>query len=523
MAEDISITITADPNNAVTGIEKVRKATDELAASAKKANAAAAQGGADAVGQVITVSNTAIQSIGRTVSAAGNLGGELKQVTKAASGITAALGDSVPIIGQIGSALSSVVSGPLGIISAAIGAATFAIKKLIDEAEARVARIKASADAVTSAATDKLMQGRKDYQAQLDVLERVKELNALAKQSELTAKEIRDLRSLTSQLGIRDKDVTARGVNPYALEEVESALRRSRKGSAERDFKEFELAWRSSFKNAVEKSDLSDESKKLLSGKSIQEQMEIIQRKATFGLGSSAEEIKAYQSLYGMVKNFEDVRSSYGRDPLLGRSQAELDAAAVGRVKSGVAGRLQSEAEWQEFQDRIDAEQRKVLDAEQRAAKTAADEAKRKQDAADKITKGLENELAAQQLISDGKQREAYLLRQRINMESALGRVLTSDELANLENLAGSIYDLQHPQAQELSTQPEVASVRSARRAAASSVNLDRLQRIGANITRPAVSAEKLVMDRQLSTQESIKVTVQTIAASIARGNPMRF
>ena len=117
----------------------------------KKANAAAAQGGADAVGQVITVSNTAIQSIGRTVSAAGNLGGELKQVTKAASGITAALGDSVPIIGQIGSALSSVVSGPLGIISAAIGAATFAIKKLIEEAEARVARIRASADAVTSA------------------------------------------------------------------------------------------------------------------------------------------------------------------------------------------------------------------------------------------------------------------------------------------------------------------------------------------------------------------------------------
>ena len=523
MAEDISITITADPNNAVTGIGKVRKATDELAASAKKANAAAAQGGADAVGQVITVSNTAIQSIGRTVSAAGNLGGELKQVTKAASGITAALGDSVPIIGRIGSALSSVVSGPLGIISAAIGAATFAIKKLIDEAEARVARIKASADAVTSAATDKLMQGRKDYQAQLDVLERVKELNALAKQSELTAKEIRDLRSLTSQLGIRDKDVTARGVNVYALDEAESKLRKDRAHNAQQDFREFEEAWKRSFQKSIEMSDLSDAVKNALNSKTFEEQLEGIRRAAIYGSGFTKEEVNAFQSLYGMVKNFEDVRSSYGRDPLLGRSQAELDAAAVGRVKSGVAGRLQSEAEWQELQDRIDAEQRKVLDAEKRAAKTAADEAKRKQDAADKITKGLENELAAQQLISEGKQREAYLLRQRINMESALERVLTSDELANLENLAGSIYDLQHPEAPELSTQPEVASVRSVRRAAASSANLDRLQRIGANITRPAVSAEKLVLDKQLSVQESIKNILSASVLSHPDTSIMRF
>ena len=519
---DISITITADPTQAVNGIKEVSKSADDMAKSVRRSNQEATQGGSSAVGQVLSVSQQAQSSVGQTISAVGNLSGSVKKLGQDASAISSALGESVPVIGRIGSALAAVMTGPVGLISAAIAAAGAAIQKIIADAEARVARLRASVDARSSAAYDQLVEGRKEYQAALDTLAKVRELNALAKQSPLQADELAAFRSLAGQIGIREKDVTASGINPYRLQEAERRLASDRTAAAKADMQQYTAAFKKQLAAAIESSDLSEGFKRSLSGMKLSEQIQYLQQASASGIGLNAGDVKVFGDLYKMTAQYTEARDAYRRDPLLGRDRAALNAEAVDSVKSGVAGRVQDAEDRRRMREKINAAADREAAAMQSAAKRVQDETDRREQAAEQLNKGLERQIQLQQLVNEDKQKEAFVLRNRLQMEDALGRSLTEAEAANNERLAATLYDLQHPASP--SPEPDGAAPRaSSARQSAVPVRLDRLQRIGANIASAAVSPEKLVMDKQLSVQEQIRNILQAAAIDRPETAIMRF
>ena len=518
---DISITITADPTKAVDGIKQVSKAADDMVGSVKRSNQEAAQGGASAVGQVLSVSQQAQSSVGRTISAVSNLSGDVRKLGGDASKIAGALGESVPVIGRIGSALSAVMTGPVGLISAAIAAAGVAIQKIIADAEARVARLRASVDAQSSAAYDQLVEGRKEYQAALDTLAKVRELNALAKQSPLQADELAAFRSLAGQIGIREKDVTARGINPYRLQEAEQRLASDRAFAAKEDMKQYTAAFRKQLAAAIESSDLSEGFKRSLSGMKLSEQIQYLQNASRSGIGLNAGDVKAFSDLYKMTAQYTEAYAAYRRDPLLGRDQAALNAEAVDSVKSGVAGRVQDAEDRRRMREKIYGDAEKEAAAMQSAAEQAQKEEDERAAAAARLNQGLERQIEIQQLINEGKQKEAFILQNRMRLEDAYGHALTEAEAADNERLAATLYDLQHPASP--SPEPDGAPRASSARQAAATMRLDRLQRIGANISSAAVSPEKLVMDKQLSVQEQIRNILQAAAINHPETAIMRF
>ena len=166
--------------------------------------------------------------------------------------------------------------------------------------------------------------------------------------------------------------------------------------------------------------------------------------------------------------------------------------------------------------------------AMQSAAKQAQKEEDQRAAAAARLNQGLERQIELQQLVNEDKQKEAFVLRNRLQMEDALGRALTEAEAAENERLAATLYDLQHPAAP--SPEPEPAASGSSNRAvrprvggriASSSVaHLDRLQRIGANVSTAAVSPEKVVLDEQLKVQEMMSAKMDAL---IQNGYKMRF
>ena len=135
---------------------------------------------------------------------------------------------------------------------------------------------------------------------------------------------------------------------------------------------------------------------------------------------------------------------------------------------------------------------------------------------------GLEKEIAIQELFTQGKAREAYLLRQRMDMEERLGEKLSEAQIANLNALSGRLYDLQHPAEAALETTPEstLGPGQAAQRQAASGLRLDRLQRIGANVTVPVSSPEKVTLDKQLNVQEQMNAKMDALIQNSCK---MRF
>lgn len=518
---DISITITADPTQAVNGIKEVSKSADDMAKSVRRSNQEATQGGSSAVGQVLSVSQQAQSSVGQTISAVGNLSGSVKKLGRDASAISGALGESVPVIGRIGSALAAVMTGPVGLISAAIAAAGAAIQKIIADAEARVARLRASVDARSSAAYDQLVEGRKEYQAALDTLAKVRELNALAKQSPLQADELAAFRSLAGQIGIREKDVTASGINPYRLQEAEQRLASDRASAAKADMQQYTAAFKKQLAAAIESSDLSEGFKRSLSGMKLSEQIQYLQQASASGIGLNAGDVKAFSDLYKMTAQYTEARDAYRRDPLLGRDRSDLNAEAVDLVRSGVSGRVQDAEDRKRMREKIYAAANAEAAAIEAAAKKEQDDIDEKEKAAARLNQGLERQIEIQQLINEGKQKEAFVLQNRMRIEDAYGRALTEAEAAENERLAATLYDLQHPASP--SPEPDGAPRASSARQAAASVRYDRLQRIGANVSSAAVSPEKLVMDKQLTVQEQIRNILQAAAITHPETNIMRF
>ena len=510
MAADISITITADPQQAVQAIDKVKKETNDLTAASKKVAQSSGSAGADAVGQVLSVSGQAQRSVGHTITLVGDLSGEIRQTARAASAVSGALGQSVPVIGQIGSALTAVLQGPIGMISAAIAAAVAMIRKMIAEAREIRATMASAQSAQANTALEELQRGRREYQEQLNTLQQVRELSAMARKSGLNAQETEQLRALASQVGISDKYVSNSGVRAGQIDRAAAELARARSGEAASQYESYLLSLDRAMSSAIDLADLNDNAKASLQSQDVFGKFAKLKSAVETGRGTNTAEQRAYADLYSMIAPLEEVAASYKRDALLGRSQSELNKEAASAVRSGVdqRGRAAAEAE----------SERKAM-AEKLARENAAieketqareSEAARRQAAADAITKRLQDEVAVQTLISQDKRKEAELLRQRLSMESALGRALTSDELSGLEALAGQLYDLRNPAAAQ---DPSLAPSPSARRRAdtAWSMPLDRLQRIGANVTNPAASPEKVTLDRQLAVQEDIRSGVRAL------------
>lgn len=508
---DISITITSDPTQAVNDINKVKKAAEDLSASSKKVAESSAADNTQAVNQVLTVSRQAQQAVSQTGTAVSAVSSGIKQAAGDASKVAGAFGSAVPVVGRLGSAIASAITGPIGAISAAIGLAIAGIQKMIADAEDRVNRLKMSASTQASSAYDRLMQGRTQYAEDLKTLEQVRAINAVAQESALSASELAKFRQLAAQIGINERYVGASGIRDGKIAEAAHTLNQQRDFYSQQDYRAYVDAFQKSLLVQIGDSNLSAEIKDKLLGMSNADRVNTITQAARLGQGGSVDEYKAWQDLYGQVKQYNEVVASFSRDARLGRSQADLNAAAVASItnahqpqpESGSVGSggepVPGTLAWQKKQDQLALE-------EEKQRKKALEQA---EDRGEQLTANLDKEIEIQKLINDGKMKEAYLLRQRLTYEAALGEALNEEKAAAFEAKAAELYDLQHPSDPSLSPADTAASAastaqRTARRMSGT-VPLDRYQRIGGNVTNPATSPEKFTLDRQLTVQEEIR------------------
>lgn len=522
---DISITITSDPQQAINGIAQVRKEADKLIETQRRVQEASDAAATDALNSVGSVSREVAQSVSEAGAGLDAISSGIHTAGAEASKVAGAFGQSLPVIGRLGSAISSALTGPVAAVSAAIGVAITQITKMIAEAESRVQRLRSSAGTQASSAYDAVLQGRAQYAQDLQTLAQVRQIQSIARQSALDAAQLKKFRKLAAQIGIEARDVTATGIKSGRIDEAEKSLRQQRRFYAQREYQDYESALAAQLQREIEASKLNSATKKNLSGKSLPDLVASITSRARSGYGWTLEEYQMYQDLYALVKPFTEIQASYARDKMLGRSQAELNAAAMASITGarhtsasgtpGAAGATGAPEPgtwaWQQEQDKL----------AMKAAEEEAQEQKHRTEAARRLTEGLERQIRIQQLITDGKEREAFILRNRLSLEDAYGRVLTDAEAAENARLASTLYDLQHPVIPQ--AEPEAASTATRAASQSASLHLDRLQRLGANAARAAVSPEKLVMDKQLSVQESIRNILASALVNHPDTSIMRF
>ena len=523
---DISITITADPNQAIQGIDKVKNASKELVDTSTQVNKALESNS-------ISVSRQAETSATEVISVAGKIGNAIKGVTTDATKISGALGSSIPAVGKLGSAIQSVAKGPLGLLIAGVTSVVALINKMLDEVEARTARLQAAAAGKTSRAYDALMEGRKEYAEQLKILDQVKQINALARESGLSTNELASFRRLASQIGISERDVQARGINPNVMGRAEAQMQHYRSFYSQEEYNNYINSLTDQFKMAIDKANISDKAKKELRGMSIFSAADVLSRRSrpeygspirdvpdvisnslhsitsplgklglpVLGNPSTDEERKAYEELYNILKPLAEVRKSYNADPMLGRTQEAINDELFRDIQAGVRERQDATKKgsgtgtwtggsrgytWRDMdRDALAAAKKELEERERRAA------------AGEAITAGMKQEIEIQGLINDGKKREAAILKDVIRMEETLGRSLTAQEKESIEGLSGHLYDLRN-----IEPMKEPAPIKI--RGQEYSVPLDRLQRIGANVSTPVASAERMALDKQVSLQQNI-------------------
>ena len=517
---DISISITSDPQQAINGIIEVRKEADKLVETQRKVQAASDAAATDATNSVSSVSREVAQGISEVGSGLGSISSGIKSAGTEASKMSNAFGKSIPVIGQLGSAISAALTGPVAAVSAAIGIAIAGINKMIAEMEARVQRLKASAGTQASTAYDTLLQGRAQYAQDLQTLEQVRKIQSIARQSGLDDAQLKQFKRLAAQVGIDARDVGARGIRGDAIDAAAKKLTESRRFYAEQEFQEYQGAVLNQLFQEITSSNLDTSVKnELLAKKNLGDIAASITSRARRGAGWSLDEYQAYQDLYGIVKQYNEVQESYKRDKMLGRSQADLNAAAVASItaaqSASAAGSASGSGGSGAAEPGTLAWAKEQTKKELAALQKEQDEQQRRTDAAERLTEGLERQIRIQQLITDGKEKEAFILRNRLSMEDAYGRTLTEAEAADNARLAATLYDLQHPvipQAEPGAEDANFATRAHTRAASASAAaHLDRLQQIGANVAASVISPEKRTLDRSLSVQEDIRNMLRVI------------
>lgn len=498
---DISITITADPSQAVQGLEQVDQKAKALAESARKVQESTDAASTDAINSISTVSREMSQTISQTGDALNTVSGSIKMATGEAGKVAGALGKSIPVIGQIGSAISTAITGPIGAVSAAVGLAIAGIRRMIQQVQDELELMQRRAEGKTNNAYDALMQGRKDYADQLQVLAQVKEINRYAEQNKLTTDQLAQFRQLAGQIGIAERDVGERGIRSGKLGEAARTLRQQREFYAKQEYRDYTTNFDVQLLDAVMNSDLSENAKNRLGAMTTAGRVNAISQAARLGHGTDMSEYKAWQDLYGMVKQYNDVVSSYGRDALLGRDQSTLNSIIADNFKNAAEQSAKAAASgssgpapvgswaWQQEQDKIT---QKTLDDE-----------KARQERGEKLLSGLDRQIRFQELIAEGKEKEAFILRNRLQLEDTVG-TLTAAQIAAVEERASRLYDLQHPIEPELAPESAAMPARTRARTQQWSLPLDRLQQIGANVRNPSANPDRVVWDRQLSVQENI-------------------
>lgn len=522
---DISITITADPQQAVAGIEQVKRSAESLAETQRKVQAASDAAATDAVNSVLTVSRETVQAVSQTSDALGQVSGGIKTAATEAAKVSGALGKSIPVVQQLGSAISSAITGPVGAVSAAVGLAIAGIMKMIRDAREQIELLRMKAEGATNGSYDALMKGRQDYADQLQVLAQVREINRYAEQNKLTADQLAQFRQLAGQIGIAERDVGDRGIRSGKLGEAARSLRQQREFYAKQEYRDYTTNFDRQLLDAIMSSDLSEFDKNKLGVMTTADRVKTITQAARLGSGSTMDEYKGWQNLYGMVSKYEDVASSYSRDMLLGRDQKELNAIftdsiraaadkAAKKAASGSSGpAAPGTLAWAKEQDKI---AQKELDAQKERAKRG-----------EKLLENLDRQIAQQELIKDGNEREAFLLRNRLQLEDTLGQKLTAQQAAEVDARAGRLYDLQHPVLPDLAPEnpsSPASPARARRQSAGYSLPLDDLQRIGARLPAGvSVSSVKMVLDQSRDIQKNILNFLQASLSSPRAEGGMYF
>lgn len=521
---DISITITADPSQAVQGINKVKSTAEDLAKTSKKIDNAIES-------TSISITQATKRSGQEVISVTGGVGKAIKDITLDASKISGAFGNSIPAVGKLGSALQSVVKGPLGLVIAGVSGIVAMIHKMLDEVEARASRLKAGAEGKTSRAYDALMQGRTEYAEQLKILDQVKQINALARETGLSTHELADFRRLASQIGISERDVGARGIRSGAIGRAEAQMQYSRRVYSQEEYNDYLAALTDQFRLAVDSADLPDKVKSELKGMSVFSAADTLSFRSrpdygptmrdipdmlsnslysftsnklglpVIGKPSTDQERKAYEELYNILKPLAEVRKTYNVDPMLGRTQEALNAELFKSIQEGVKERQEAAKggysggtyTWRDMdRDALAAEKRRL------------EEEKRRTDAGTAILTRMDQEIQIQELINQGKKKEAEQLQARFRMEDALDRELTEAEREATDARSGRLYDLHNPIEPDLTAPAAAASWRDRQRDF--TMPLDRLQQIGANMINPVgLQQENMKLDRQISIQEEIR------------------
>ena len=513
---DISITITADPNQAVQAIDTVKKKTVELSVEAKKVAQETSGAGAGASQQVLTATEVTNALMSKTITQAGNLGSEIGTVAKAASNVSGALGESIPIIGKLGGSLQAVLTGPIGAITAAVTGAIVLLKKMSDSIQELREKSANIANATAKAALDDLNRGREEYKQQLELVKQIRQISEQAKTTPLSQAEMKQLSDMAVRARISPAAVTSSGIDTSVIDQAAQQIRLDRETAARDEYYDYGNKIDKVLIKAITDSNLSDSVKKNLQSLSAYDKYLQLENAVRTGAGANTKEQAEYAKLFELIKPLGDVRETFRIDPLQGRAQAELDRARSEEISGGMNERQRAEEEARRAAEAREQEARTLSEAAEREKQAAEKEAQRREEAADKIIKGLENQAEIQELINADKKREAYILQQRIAMEQAIGQSLSSEQLATITETAGRLYDLRNPASVE---EPSLVPPPNTPRENSYRMPLDRLQRIGANVANPVASAEKLTLDRQLAAQESIKNDVRMIATSQQTSN----
>ena len=507
---DISITITADPNQAVQAIDKVKQKTVELSVEAKKVAQETSGAGAGATQQVLTATEVTNALLSKTITQAGDLGGEVRTVAKAASSVSGAFGESIPIIGKLGGSLQAVLTGPIGAITAALTGALVLLKKMSDYYQELREKSANIANATAKAAMDDLNRGREEYKQQLELIKQIRQISEQAKTTPLTQTEMKQLSEMAVRARISPAAVTSSGIDTSVIDAAAQQIRLDREASARDEYYDYVNKIDTVLIKAITDSDLRDSAKKNLQSLSAYDKFLQLENAVRTGAGADTKEQAEYAKLFELIKPLGEVRETYRIDPLQGRTQQELDRAKTDEIAGDMTDRQRVEDENRRAADAAAREAQALADAAEREKQAADREAQRREDAFQKVIDSLNNQAAIQELINSEKKREAYILQQQISAQQAYGEALSAEQLASIAQTAGTLYDLRNPAAAE---DPSLVPPPARRRAeSAYTMPLDRLQRIGANVATPVASAEKMTLDKSLAVQESIKGYVQQIA-----------
>lgn len=445
--------------------EAVSNAAADSADSVKKVEEAA-EGAASGLGKTGEAAQNASASVGNGMKSAA---GSIKSAAGAASGVVSALGGVSPQLGLIGQAIAALVSGPIGLITAAatalIAIGTRAYDACTVSAEEYRRKLAAVLD-LQSKVTDRIQDGMdasSRYLDRLEELDRIETKGNAAKAEQARLLEI--LAGRYGDLGLKVDEATGkvegldaarekiRGADSSALadslfEELKLKLGQLPEITGGDDRLRAILAGydpdtvQRSYET-VSGSLGPSVRREVLSGQKVglREQLPLLQeylKTAKITDGDTVEAVKArIDALSDAVKTADEIKRL--RSTGYRSEEAEMSALAASTTREGAGGAVLHDGPGDT------------------STPSGPDPLKLVQDGVDGIVERYRMLRREQELIADGKEREALIeketagLRQRASM---MGVELTQEQIESLESVIGAYYDY----TQSLKAQPEPES-----------------------------------------------------------------